>query len=410
MHDRQVFSKLLGVVAPWEVEHVDLRLEEGEVHISVRHRRGATWPCPRCGRRCKLHDHQPERSWRHLDVFEYQTILHAEPPRCNCEEHGVQVVSLPWAEKGSRFTALFERWAIMWLQMASQSAVARQLDLSWDEVHAIQQRAVKRGLKRRKIESVPVIGIDEKAYKKGHRYLTLVYDHANSRVLYVGDERKESSLQGFWDMLTADQKAGIEAVSMDMWDPFINSVRANVPNAEEKIVFDKYHIASHLGNAVDLVRRGENKALRSTGDDRLVGSKYDWLTNPANFTAKAWREFTALRTSDLKTARAWALKENAMYLFDYTQDASARRHFRSWYNWATHSRLKPMISVAKMLKRRFDNIITYLKHPITNAISESINSRIQWVQFTARGFRNKGNFMTSIYFHCGGLDLMPTST
>jgi transposase len=410
MHDRQVFSKLLGVVAPWEVEHVDLRLEEGEVHISVRHRRGATWPCPRCGRRCKLHDHQPERSWRHLDVFEYQTILHAEPPRCNCEEHGVQVVSLPWAEKGSRFTALFERWAIMWLQMASQSAVARQLDLSWDEVHAIQQRAVKRGLKRRKIESVPVIGIDEKAYKKGHRYLTLVYDHANSRVLYVGDERKESSLQGFWDMLTADQKAGIEAVSMDMWDPFINSVRANVPNAEEKIVFDKYHIASHLGNAVDLVRRGENKALRSAGDDRLVGSKYDWLTNPANFTAKAWREFTALRTSDLKTARAWALKENAMYLFDYTQDASARRHFRSWYNWATHSRLKPMISVAKMLKRRFDNIITYLKHPITNAISESINSRIQWVKFTARGFRNKGNFMTSIYFHCGGLDLMPKST
>jgi transposase len=410
MHDRQVFSKLLGVVAPWEVEKVDLQLEAGEVHILVRHRRGVTWPCPQCGRRCKLHDHQPERTWRHLDVFEYQTILHAQPPRCNCEEHGVQVVSLPWAEKGSRFTALFERWAIMWLQLASQSAVARQLGLSWDEVHAIQQRAVKRGLERRIIESVPIIGIDEKAYKKGHRYLTLVYDHANSRVLYVGDERKEASLQGFWDILTDDQKAGIEAVSMDMWDPFVNSVRANVPNADEKIVFDKYHIASHLGNAVDRVRRGENKKLRSEGDDRLVGSKYDWLTNPANFTAKAWRDFKSLRTSDLKTARAWALKENAMYLFDYTQDAAARRHFRSWYNWATHSRLEPMISVAKMLKRRFDNIITYLKHPITNAISESINSRIQWVKYTARGYRNKGNFMTAIYFHCGGLDLMPKST
>jgi len=137
----------------------------------------------------------------------------------------------------------------MWLQMASQSAVARQLDLSWDEVHGIQQRAVKRGLERREIESVPVIGIDEKAFRKGQRYLTLVYDHAGSRVLYVADERKESSLQGFWAMLTADQKAGIEAISMDMWDPFINSVKANVPNAEEKIVFDKYHIASHLGNA-----------------------------------------------------------------------------------------------------------------------------------------------------------------
>jgi transposase len=410
MDDRRVFGKLLGVEAPWEVERVDLQLEDSEVHVHLRHGRGVRWPCPQCGRRCKLHDHQPERSWRHLDVFQYQTFLHARPPRCNCEEHGVQSVSLPWAEKGSRFTAHFERWAILWLQVASQSAVARQLGLSWDEVHVIQQRAVARGLSRRKIDTVPTIGIDEKAFRKGHRYLTLVYDHGQSRVLYVADERKEGSLDGFWTMLSPEQRAGIEAISMDMWEPFINSVRANVPQADEKIVFDKYHIASHLGNAVDLVRRGENKALRREGDDRLVGSKYDWLTNPDNFTTTAWRDFSALRQSDLKTARAWALKESAMHLFDYVYEGSARRHFRSWYNWATHSRLKPMIAVARMLKRRFENIITYLQHPITNAISESINSRIQWVKYTARGFRNKNNFTTAIYFHCGGLNLMPKST
>ncbi len=316
MQDRQVFGRLLGVETPWQIQRVELRLEEGAVHVFLGHARGVRWSCPQCRRRCKLHDHQPERQWRHLDLFQYQTILHAEPPRCRCEEHGVQSVVLPWAEKGSRFTALFERWVILWLQVASQSAVARQLDLSWDHVHTIQKRAVARGLARREIDAVPVIGIDEKAFRKGHRYLTLVYDHQHSRVLYVADERKEASLAGFWAMLSPDQRAGIEAISMDMWEPFINSVRANVPDADAKIVFDKYHIASHLGNAVDLVRRGENKQLRRDGDDRLVGSKYDWLTNPANFTAEAWRTFGALRKSDLRTARAWALKESAMRLFD----------------------------------------------------------------------------------------------
>ena len=410
MQDKQLFAHLLGVESPWQVERVELRLEEGEVHVYLTHPRATRWRCPQCTRRSRLYDHQPERRWRHLDIFQYVTIVHADPPRCRCSEHGVLAVSLPWAEKGSRFAALFERWVIAWLGVASQSAVAEQMRISWDEVHGIMERAVARGLARRSIERLPAIGIDEKAFRKGHNYLTLVYDHEGSRVLYVAEERKEASLAGFWAMLSPEQKDGIEAISMDMWEPFVNSVRANVPGADSKIVFDKYHIASHLGNAVDLVRRQENKLLRLSGDERLIGTKYDWLTNPENFTATAWREFGALRKSDLRTARAWALKESAMRLFDYAYEGAARRHFRSWYNWATHSRLKPIIAVARMLKRRFENVITYLKHPVTNAIAESINSQIQWVKYTARGFRSKVNFVTAIYFHCGGLNLMPKST
>lgn len=179
-----------------------------------------------------------------------------------------------------------------------------------------------------------MIGIDEKAFRKGHQYVTLVYDHSGSRVLFVADERKELSLQGFWDMLTSQQREGIEAVSMDMWQPFVNSVIANVPDAASKIVFDEFHIAAHLGTGVDLVRRGENKALRKMGDDRLVRTKYDWLKNPSNFTAAQWREFSVLRKSDLKTAKAWAMKESAMRLFDYKYEGAARRHFKMWYNWS----------------------------------------------------------------------------
>jgi transposase len=161
---------------------------------------------------------------------------------------------------------------------------------------------------------------------------------------------------------------------------------------------------------VDQVRRKESKTLKAAGDDRLTGTRYDWLRNRAAMEPKDRREFDALRQSGLKTARAWALKETAMALYNYVYERPARKHFRWWQSWALRSRLKPMIAVARMLRRRFENIITYLRHQITNAASESINAKIQWVKYTARGFRNKQNFIHAIYFHCGGLDLAPLST
>ena len=232
---------------------------------------------------------------------------------------------------------------------------------------------------------------DEKAFRKGHHYLTLVNDLARGRVLYVAQDRKQSSLDGFWATLTPEQIGAVEAVAMDMWNPYIASVREHLPEADGKIVFDKFHIAQHLGGAVDKVRRKENKILRAAGDDTLVGTRYDWLRHPARMEPKDRRAFAALRDSGLKTARAWALKETMMAFFDYRYERPARKHFRWWHNWAVRSRLQPMIAVGRMLKRRFANIVTYLRHRITNATSESLNAKIQWVKYTARGFRNKQN-------------------
>jgi transposase len=407
MQDRELYRQILGIHAPWFVERVELRLGEGEVHVYLDHDEMLSWPCAECGNGSKLYDHQAEREWRHLDTCQYQTVLHAKPPRVECQEHGVRVVKLPWAEPSSRFTALFERLAIDWLQAASQKAVAERLDLSWDEIHGIMERAVERGLARRKAETVPALGVDEKAFRKGHKYFTLVNDLLRSRVLYVAEDRTQASLDGFWETLTAEQSASIEAVALDMWDPYIASLREHLPQAEQKIVFDKFHIAKHLGEAVDRVRRRENRTLRAAGDDRLTGTRYDWLRHPANMEPKDRQAFAALKNSNLKTARAWALKEAAMALFHYVYERPARKHFRWWHGWAVRSRLQPMIETAGMLKRRLENILTYLRHPITNAASESINSKIQWVKYTARGFRNKRNFQIAIYFHCGGLDLAP---
>jgi transposase len=408
MDDRELYRRILGIESPWRIASVDLQSAPKEVHVYLAHDTHPEWPCAECGTLCKLYDHQPERQWRHLDTCQYRTILHAEPPRTQCPTHGVRAVKLPWAEPSSRFTALFEALAITWLKAASQKAVADQLGLSWDQIHGIMERAVQRGLQRRKAEPITHLGVDEKAFRKGHKYITVVNDLVRGRVLYVAEDRKQESLDGFWGTLTGEQRQGIEAVAMDMWDPYVNSVREHV--ADAVIVYDKFHVAQHLGKAVDQVRRQENKDLRAQGDDRLKKTRYHWLRNPASIDPEHRRAFRALRQSELKTARAWALKETAMNLYNYVYEGPARKHFEWWYNWAVRSRLAPIKQVAGMLKRRFDNIITYLKHPITNATSESLNAKIQWVKYTARGFRNKQNFINAVYFHCGGLDLAPGTT
>ena len=409
LDERDLYQQILGVVAPWQVDRVELKLAEGEIHVYLKHAEGAEWPCPECGKACSLYDHQRERQWRHLDTCQYRTILHAEPPRVDCGEHGARAAKLPWAEPNSRFTALFEALVIHWLKVGSQQAVADQLHLSWDEVHAIQERAVARGLKRRQLNPVAKLGIDEKSFTRGHRYFTMVNDLTESRVLYVAEGRTEASLNDFWAQWNTEQRAAVQAVTMDMWEPYLNSVRAHLPDADRKIVFDKFHIAKHLSEAVDKVRRQEHRQLKAAGDDSLAGTRYDWLRHPARMDPADRRAFKVLRDSNLKTARAWALKEAMMAFFEYSYERPARKHFRWWHNWCVRSRLAPMMEKGRMIKRRFENIVTYLKHRVTNAASESINSKIQWVKYTARGFRNRNNFVTAIYFHCGGLDLFPAT-
>lgn len=407
MDEKTLYAKLLGLTPPWGVERVDLRLEEGEVHVWVALPPKQLWVCPECRERAPIHDHR-ERVWRHLDTFQYRTLLHARVPRLNCPRHGVRQLRVPWAEEGSRFTALFEALAIDWMKVAPVAAVSERLQLSWDEAAGIQERAVRRGLARRELtEPIRHLGVDETSFQRRHEYVSVVTDLEGTRVLHVADDRKRESLDGFWQSLSCEQLDSIEAVAMDMWEPYIRSTRAHLPDADSKIVFDKFHVAQHLNQAVDKVRRQENRQLLAEGKPWLVRSKYAWLRNPENFTPQAWREFAPLRESVLKTARAWALKEAAMCLWDLRYIGVVQRNFRAWYNWAIRSRLEPIKRVARMMKSHWKNIETYFKHRITNAGAESINSKIQKVKYMSRGFRNRQRFRNAIYFHCGGLDLYP---
>jgi len=172
-------------------------------------------------------------------------------------------------------------------------------------------------------------------------------------------------------------------------------------------VHDRFHISKHLNEALDQVRRQEHKALTQADDDRLKGSKQLWLFNPENLSDDRWIEFEKLKDQALKTSRAWAIKEQFRWFWEYRYGGNARKFFNRWYGWAARSRLKPIIKVAEMLKRHLNHMLTYFRHRITNAISEGFNSRIQSIKSQARGFRSFDNFRTRILFYGGKLDLQP---
>jgi transposase len=291
------------------------------------------------------------------------------------------------------------------LRQCDVNGATRILRISWDEAWGLMERAVTRGRHRKARTVVRQIGVDEKAAAKGHRYLTLVCDLNEGTVEHVAEDRTQESLDGYYAGLTTEQLGGLEAVSMDMWEPYVQATRARVPEAAEKIVFDRFHVMGHVGKAVDTVRKQEHRDLMSSGDETLKGSKYLWLYSREHVPARRRDEFAALRHKELKVSRAWAIKEALRRLWHYVSPASGWKFWKRWYFWATHSRLKPVRKAAETIRRHIDNIVTYYQHPVTNAISEGLNSKIQKIKSMACGFRNMEHFKTAIYFHCGELDL-----
>jgi transposase len=408
VQDKKLFETILGLQAPRRIARVELNPTEQRVDLWAEH--GETpWPCPECQQVLPTWDHAEERTWRHLDTCQFQTHLHARVPRVKCPTHGVKQVRVPWAEPRSRFTVLMERLVIdVILQCSTLTGACRILRISWDEAWGVMARAVARGQARKTARPYRYLGVDEKAFRKRYRFHTVVCDLERSTVEYVGEDRRVESLAPFFAQLTAAQRAGIQAIAMDMWDPYMRATREGVPDGERRIVFDKFHIMRDMTAAVDTVRKQEHRALGATPTGSpLTGTKYLWLYRGDHLPDRYADTFAALQARHLKVGRAWAIKEALHTLWSYRQMAAARRFFRRWYGWARRSRLEPVRRVAATLRTHLDGVLRYVQHPITNAVAEGLNSKIMSIKRKACGFRNPQHFTTAIYFHCGGLDLYP---
>ena len=270
------------------------------------------------------------------------------------------------------------------------------------------ERAVERGLRAKPRRIIAHLGVDEKAVAKRHRYVTLVCDLDRGTVEYVADDRKQSSLDAYYQSLSEEQLAGIEAVAMDMWEPFIASTAAHVPDGRSKIVFDRFHIMKHMTDAVDRVRKAEHRRLQAEGDETLKRTKYLWLYSEENLPEPAREQFAALRC---------AAPEDRPGLGD--QGVAARpvgaigarggrlRHWRHWYFWATHSRLQPVIKVARMIRAAPGQRADLLRASDHQRHERGAELEDPDGKKNAYGFRNRGHLKTAIFFHCGGLELYP---
>jgi transposase len=382
VRDIDVFARLLTLKKPWKVERVSLSSEEEEVHVWLQHRGSAMFACPECRLPLPVYDHAPSRRWRHLDHGGHVTWLHARLPRVYCLEHGVHRVRVPWALPEARYSLAFERHAIDVLLETDVLGGARLLRLSWDEAWHLMERAVERGQRAKKRRVIPYLGVDEKAVARRHQYVTLVCDVERGTVEYLAENREKTSLDAYYLGLTPAQLAGIEAVAMDMWEPYIASTATHVPGGRSKIVFDRFHIMQHMNEAVDAVRKEEHRLLMERDIDVLKGSKYLWLAAAENVPESRAEWFAFVRELHLKTGRAWAVKEALRALWQYQRKGWAERYWKQWYFWATHSRLRPVRKVARMIHAHLENVLTYFDHRITNAVSEGLNSKIQTVKKT----------------------------
>ncbi len=397
---------LLGLKAPWKVEKVDVDSMKKNVDVYIAHEKGSKLLCPVCRKEFMVYDHLSERVWRDLDSIEFMTFIHATPPRISCPEHGVREAVMPWTEKRSRFTLRFETMSIRMLQNIDTYNFTEIMHLTWQQAWNIIERAVKRGRERKKGHP-SMIGIDEKSYKKGHRYITLVYDMTNNSVDYIAYERKKKSLDEYYETLSEDELANIEAVSMDMWDPFMSSTMEHVPDAESKMVFDRFHVMKHVNEAVDKTRKEENRKLVKDGIMDLSGTRYIWLYSSENLPERYRERYNELRKADLLTGKAYSMKENIRNLWNMPTPDEGMKYWESWYSWVIHSSVDAMKDVARMMKVHLTSIMNYFIHRITNARAEGINSKIALIEKMAYGYRNKEHLKTAIYFRCGNLQLYP---
>lgn len=405
MDECSLYEQILFITKPWFVEYVDLDKSKDTVHVYVACDFDTTLRCPVCDEKCSRYDSR-KRTWRHLDTCQYQTRVHADIPRTDCPKHGPRLIEVPWAEKGGRYTLLFEAHVIDLLRDASIKAVSRHMKLSWTAIDGIMRRAVKRGLRRRQTIKTVHLSVDEVSQRKGRRYLTII-SNRDGHVIDVQDGRSKESLGTFYMGLSKAKRSSIRSISMDMSGAYIHSTLEWVPDAEKKICFDKFHVAQDLNRAVDGVRKDEMHKVDRKWRKPLHLSRFLWLRNQNNLTTSHWEKLADLKTVASKTARAWAIRQYAMTLWDFETASDARQAWLKWYGWAVRSRLKPIAASAKSVKDNLWGIVNAIVFKRSNAQAESLNAKIKMIKVRAKGFRNTERLKAAILFHLGGLHLIP---
>jgi transposase len=396
---RDLFKLALGFSDPWKITEVSFSREDGRLDIFLKHERGAHFPCPSCEVSCGAYD-TTDRTWRHLNFFQYETYLHAPTPRIHCRDCNItRVVTLPWARPNSGFTLLFEALVMQLAQAMPLSTVGAIVGEYDTRLMRVIDHYVGQGREEVDMSEVESIGTDETSKAKGHDYITSFIDLKKRRVLFVTEGKDNTTVQRFVEDLEqhGGHPANIKEACIDLSPAFTKGIKENLPEAS--IVYDRFHVMKIITDAQDAVRREESR-----DNEALKGSRYALLHNPETATDKQGVIVAALTKLNLKTVRAYQIRLAMREVYLMTDYKKAEAALKRWYFWATHSRIEPIIRAAKTIKAHWDGVLAFFRNRTANGLAEGINSVIQTIKRRARGYGNTKNFITMIYLVCGKLD------
>lgn len=386
----KIFSLMAGIEAPWLLEKVEVD-ENKDSHMYVKYKRGERFKCNQCQELCPVHD-TIDRTWRHLNCFEHKTYIHCKVPRVKCEKHGVHLVEVPWAKANTGFTLLFEEFVMQLARKMSILAISQLLDESNGRLWRIVHRYAKEYVENLEFSKVTKIGLDETS-RKGHEYITVFIDLDTSRVLYIADGKKATTIEEFKEFFKEHNgiPENVTDITCDMSMGFTTGIKKAFKNS--KITYDKFHVMKVINEAVDKVRKSE-----VSEQPILKQSRYVWLKNKSNLKEEQKQKLHKMSKMNLKTGKAYRLKLafQDIYSMNYSKEI-AEGEFKEWIQWAVRSKLPEFKSVAKTIGSKLIGILNYFESKLTNAVLEGTNSMIQSIKSRARGYKKIENFKAMIY-------------
>jgi len=399
MDINEIFTQALPLPEPWKVTSSSLEGKTGVLNLRIEVPMGSRLSCPKCEKEeCGVHD-RIEKSWRHLNFWQYETFIHAKVPRVKCSECGVHQVNVPWAREGSGFTLLFEALVLTLCEEMPVATCAQKIGEHDNRLWRVLQYYVNKAHAAKDWSHVKKITVDETSRKKGHNYVTSFVDTDTSELLFMTEGKDADTFDKFAAQLANHQceKSSITEVAMDMSPAFRSGAKKHFPDA--RIVYDRFHVMQMVGKAADQVRKDLNREVGGLGK----GAMWALRGNERNLKPRLKEQRKQLCKDHSIIGRAMGLRDYFQDLWNYANEELALEHFESWFSWARRCRLEPFKDLALRLRKHLDGILAYYQNYTTSAMIESMNGKLQLAKRRARGYRNVENFKVISYWMLGGI-------
>ncbi|MEI2788923.1 MAG: ISL3 family transposase [Steroidobacteraceae bacterium] len=392
-------------------EAAHLRQASQTIEIEVRPRRGSRPCCSGCGRRGSGYDQLPVRRFEFIPVWGFAVVLLYAMRRVDCRHGcGVKVEQVPWGIGKHTLTKAYMQFLAQWARRLSWQETARSFRTSWEKVYQAVEWVVEWGLERRSLDSVRAIGVDEIQYGRGHQYLTLVYqiEAGMIRLLWVGKDRTLESFQKFFTLIGSELARKIEFVCSDMWKPYLDLIAQHCTNALN--ILDRFHVVAKMNKAIDEVRASEAKRMAYDGYAPLLKrTRWCLLKRRENLTDTQRLRLRDLLRYNLKSVRAYLLKEDFQQFWEYDSPTWAGKFLDQWCTQVMRSRIEPMKKFARTMRGHRELLLNYFRarKQFSSGVIEGLNNKAKVTMRKAYGFRTFRATEVALYHVLGRLPEPP---